>query len=80
MEMKWEASKIGTSQEGWWTPDTGEKIHHFYPLASWASGIKNPLALMIFYSPLLVAGLCAIRLNHWLMIFFPSDPSSVGLA
>ena len=28
--------------------DTGEKIHHFYPLASRASGIKNPLALMIF--------------------------------
>ena len=26
----------------------GEKIHHFYPLASRASGTKNPLALMIF--------------------------------
>ena len=27
---------------------TGEKIRHFYPLASRASGAKNPLALMIF--------------------------------
>ena len=27
---------------------TGEKIRHFYPLASRASGTKNPLALMIF--------------------------------
>ena len=27
---------------------TGEKIHHFYPLASRASRTKNPLALMIF--------------------------------
>ena len=26
----------------------GEKIRHFYPLASRASGTKNPLALMIF--------------------------------
>ena len=66
-----------------WFP--GEKIRHFYPLASRASGTKNPLALMSFSSPLLVfmkkiAGLCAIWLNHWLMIFSPSDPSSVGLA
>ena len=28
--------------------NAGEKIRHFYPLASRASGTKNPLALMIF--------------------------------
>ena len=28
--------------------ETGEQIRHFYPLASRASGAKNPLALMIF--------------------------------
>ena len=28
--------------------NTGEQIRHFYPLASRASGTKNPLALMIF--------------------------------
>ena len=27
---------------------TGEKIRHFYPLASRASGAKNLLALMMF--------------------------------
>ena len=27
---------------------SGENIHNFYPLASRASGTKNPLALMIF--------------------------------
>ena len=26
-----------------------------------------------------IAGLCATWLNHWLIIFPPSDPSSVGL-
>ena len=27
---------------------SGEKIRHFYPLASRASGTRNPLAIMIF--------------------------------